>query len=513
MTTTQQTVINPSYIANIIIGVSIMLLGPFFSSPEFSFPATEKLINLGFPVVDGNVLISFSETGWVAAIIFLGLLWLWVTVDIFWPSLLGMTLIALNPLYSLPGVISGFLGTPTIFLILFLLFFIAALIKSKVIDYVANFLLTRDFLHGKPWMLLAVLMFTTYLCSMISTLSTVLLLWPVVYLILEEIGCKPGDKLSTFMIGNIVGVVVFAVTTDIIKGPLMFMVSGFRSFALQNPQLCLPEIDVIAWLFMTITMSMSGIFLILFSMRFIFKVDVEPLRNFDTKKLKQNPLPPMNWQQKTIVIAFIIYVVWMLLPHVLPAELEITKYLKGKSVLGAFIVFTVFNMIKYKGEPLVKISELAATVPWGLFFLLATTFYFGNQLTNVKTNIPIFLETLVSSSLVGFSYFPFLIFTIFFALICTNIINSVVSAVILAPVIATVAISYGFNAMPIVVLFIYVTGSALLTPASGVLGAVLYGNTTWFPGGKGAVFYSTFFTIIVLIIVFVIGLPLANILF
>ncbi len=499
-------------LVNTIIGVAIMLLGPLFTAPEFSFPAAERLINMGFPVVDGNALVSFSDAGWTAAIIFIGLVYLWITVDTFWPSLFGMIVITLNPYYPMPAVLAQYLGNPMTFNILFLTIFLAAIIKSQIINYVANYLLTRNFLKGRPWILLGTLMVASYFGALIDAVAIVFLLWPVCYFILEEIGCKPGDKLSTFMVGNIIAGMIFGISTDIIKGPVLFMTSGFTAFVTQNPHLNLPQINIASWLLMAFIISMCIILVILFAMRFIFRVDVEGLRNFDTEKLKRNPLPPMNWKQKTLIYLFSGYIVYMLLPNFLPASFALTGFLRQNAMFGTFILFTAIMTIRYKGEPLAKMTDIAPVVPWNLFFLLAITFYIGGLLTNPSTNIPIILELSIANALQGLDYLSFLLLTILFAMIVTNLLNSVVSAIILAPVIATVSLSYGFVTMPIVALFVYAISSALLTPAAGVPAALMYGNKDWLPG-NAAPFYAVFFTTIISIVILVVAIPLARILF
>ncbi len=495
-----------------IIGLAVMFIGPMLPSPQFAFPVTEKLTKMGFPVVDGNAIISLSEPGWVAAIVFLGLLYLWVFVDTFWPSLVGFLAVAMSPHYQAGQAMMQLMGHPTTFMLFFLFFLIAALMKSNSVGYIANAILTHKSIQGKPWRLLLAMMLGTYFASFITFTATLFFVWTIVYFIADEVGLKPGDKLVTFMVGNIVIAGTLATSTDIIKGPALFMSAGYNRFVAANPDAGLLPIDVLAWIILLFVVSMCVIFLTIFAMRYIIRVDINPLLNFDIEKLKANPLPPMNWKQKTILGLIGAYAIFMLLPSILPASLPLTAYLKSKSILGSMIIFALMIVIRHKGEPLVKVNELVSAIPWPLFFLLTAVFYFGAILVNPSTNIPILMESILGSALQGLDYIPFLLVSLVLAFIMTNLMNSIVIGNILAPIIAVVAVSYGFDVMPIVVCFFIVLLSAILTPAAGVPGAFLYGNKEWLPGAS-ARYYAVFISTIMVIVTAFVAVPLSMLLF
>ncbi len=501
-----------STLVHSLIGLAIMFIGPLLPSPKFAFPVTDKLTKMGFPVVDGNAIITLSEAGWVAAIVFLGLLYLWIFVDTFWPSIVGFLAVAMNPHYQIGQAMMQLMGHPVTFMLFFLFFLIAALMKSQSVGYIANAILTHKSIQGRPWRLLLAMMLGTYFASFITFTATLFFVWTIVYLIAHEVGLKPGDKLVTFMVGNVVIAGTLSTSTDIIKGPALFMSTGYNRFVAANPEAGLIPVDVISWIILLFTVSMCVIALILFAMRYIIRVDVGPLLTFDTEKLKANPLPPMNWKQKTILFLFAAYAIFMLLPSLLPASLPITAYLKSKANLGSLIVFALLIVIKHKGEPLVKVNELVSAIPWPLFFLLTAVFYFGSILVTPSTNIPILMESILGNALQGLDYWPFLAVSLVLAFVITNLMNSIVVGNILTPIIGIVAVSYGFEVMPIVVCFFIVLLSAILTPAAGVPGAFLYGNKEWLPGSS-ARYYAVFISIIMAIVTAFVAVPLSIILF
>ncbi len=497
---------------HICIGLAIMFFGPFFASPEFMFELTPRLKELALPMVENKAIIQLSPLGWTASIIFLGTVYLWIFVDTFWPSLVAMACIGLSPLVPLPQLLAQYLGNPSTFIFLFLFFFISALMRCQAVNYISNYLLTREILQGRPWLLLSTLFLIAFVGTFVSGAATLFMLWSVCYLILEDTGYKPGDNMSTFMLGNIVTAVVLCASTDIIKGAAFMMTRGYANFVSTNPNLGLAEINIVNYMILMLILAVCIYACILFTMRFILRIDMEPLRNFNTEKLKQNPLPPMNWKQKTILWLFAFYAVWMFLPAFLPSDWAVTTYLKSKMAYGSFLLVVVLCSVRYKGEPLAKVGELAQGLQWPLFFLIATVFYFSGIMTRPETSIPMLLEASFSAVLEGTGYIVFVLIALAFGFIVTNFMNSVAASIVLAPVIATISIAYGFEAMPIVVIFIMLVSMGMLTPAASLPATFLYGNKDWFPG-KSAAIYATTISLIMFIVCFVVGLPLAQILF
>ncbi len=499
-------------IINTLIGLAIMIIGPFLKIPSFSFPTTPRLEGLGFEAIDGFVSLSLTPMGWAAGLIFLGVLYLWIFVDTFWPSVLAIALLGLNPNFTMPQVMAAFFGNPLTYFTFFLLFFVTALVKTEVVKYISNYFLTRNFLKGKPWTLMLTLLLVSFMAFWLDQFSTLFMMWAVTYLILNEAGFKPGDKVATFMVGNIVAMLILQTLCNIIYGPVMFMSSGYTGFVMRNPELGLSPINPPTWILLTLTISVCTVALMFFMARFVLKLDVEPIKNFDTEKFKENPLPPLNWKQKTTLLIFACLLSWMIVPSFLPKTWAITGFMHQNLYAASIFSFIALISIKHKGEPLARMPELAAGMPWGMFFLLGSAFYFGGLLTDAGTNIPILLEVAISNSLHGLSYMAFMFIGIAMALIFSNLMNSIVFGIIVAPIMATVALSYGFNAMPIVIIFIVTLASAILTPAAGVPGAFLYGNKEWLPGNE-ALKYALFFCFCITLVTIVIGIPLAQMLF
>ena len=91
-----------STIINTVIGIGIMFLGYVLPCPSMTVPVNDALVAAGFPVVDGNAVITITRMGMVNAMIFLGVVYLWTFVDTLWPCFLGVLMLAFSGFTPLP---------------------------------------------------------------------------------------------------------------------------------------------------------------------------------------------------------------------------------------------------------------------------------------------------------------------------------------------------------------------------------------------------------------------------
>ncbi len=163
-----------------IIGLLIMFFGRYLPAPSILVEPTQKLNDLGFPLVDGMSLITISEIGMTVVSIFLGVIYCWTFANMIWPCFLGVFLLGASHYAPMNTVLMGFLGNPMTVQIFCMLMFAAALIQSNVAQYLARYLMTHKINNGKPWMLTASIMLTSYLVAFLDQLSSVFLVMPTV---------------------------------------------------------------------------------------------------------------------------------------------------------------------------------------------------------------------------------------------------------------------------------------------------------------------------------------------
>ncbi len=501
-----------SELIHTIIGIAIMICGRYLSSPTLLVEPTQKLIDMGFPLIDGQIALSISQTGMLVIGLFFGIIYLWTFVSTVWPCFLGVFMLGASSYAPFNQVFNMFLGNPMTIQIFFLYIFAAALVQSNVAAYLSRYLMTHKMVEGRPWVLTGVILLTAYLVAFLDQISSVFIMWPAVYAIFKDVGYKKGDKYVSLMIVNVIAMILCSFSTDAIKGGSFYLLSGLYAMIAANPNLQVESMSYAAFLTFGITVSISVLFILLALMRFVFKVDVTPLKNFDVNILKKNELPPMNWQQKTIIVLFMLYALYMLLPGILPKTNPIAQFLSANIFGGTCLLAFALTFIQYKGKHLTDLQTTMAAYPMGTFFLIAVALLFGAAVNAPATNVSIFLEYVLRDWFGGLGFSTLLVLVIILAIIVTNFLNSVAAGLIFAPVIIAVCNAYGFNPSPVLACFFYAVLFAIATPAGSPFAAMLFANWEWI-SKKDVLLYGITASLIVIAVLVFIGAPLATMLF
>jgi len=501
-----------SQVIHTIIGISIMLFGGFITSPTMVVESSERLLSMGFPVVDGGVLISMTPIGVTVLSLFLGMVYLWGTVDTLWPCFLGILLLGISDFAPMNKVLTLFMGHPTTVLIFMLFIFGAALIRSQIAVYLARWLMTRKIVEGRPWVFTSMILFTTYMVAYIEQVSAMFIMWPALYLIFKECGFKKGDKYVSLMVVNTLMMVLLSFAGDPIKGGAFYLVTNLYGLAASNPELNIQPMNAALFLLFGVIVSSIVLVILLLIMRFVYRVDVSPLKKMNIEVLRKDELPPMSWKQKGIIVLFFTYMAWMLLPGILPASNPVAMFLRANLMGGSLFIVFLLSFIQYKGESVANIVQTNAAFPWRVFFLIAVATSLGNAVVGPSTNVSIMMEYLLRGWFAGVDYTSLMIGIVFIAIIVTNFCNSVVAGLMFTPVLLALCNAMGFNPYPVLACFFFVVLIGAATPAASPYAAMLFDNEEWI-GKKDAFHYSIVGSIVVVIVAAAVGVPLAKMFF
>lgn len=495
-----------------LIGLAIMFFGRYLPAPSIAVETSQRLTDLGFPIVDGLSVISISPQGMTVATLFIGIVYLWSTVDTFWPSILGILALGISEFGPMNKVLGQFLNNPMSIAILFLMFFAAALVQSNISSYLARWLLTRPALRGKPWLLTTMMLATCYLVACVEQVSAVFLMWPVLYTLFKMAGYKKGDTYVSLMMANSIMVILLSFASDPIKGGAFYLLSNLYTITGANPDLTVQPIGFAPYLLFSIVISAVSLLLIVASMRYIFRADVSKLANIDINEFNRNPLPPMNWQQKGCIIVFGIFMLWMLLPSMIGVQNPIGRFCAQNAMAGsAFCVF-LLTFVNFRGKPIASLKDFAPRFPWGVYILIAVALFMGGVLLQPVTNIVVFMEYVLRTALAGLSYTTLIAAVCCLALLVTNICNSVAAGVLFTPILLAMSSALGVDARPLLACFYFIVLIAAVTPAGSPYAALLFENKDWIDS-KDAFKYTAASSIIILIALLVVGVPLATMIF
>lgn len=243
--------------------------------------------------------------------------------------------------------------------------------------------------------------------------------------------------------------------------------------------------------------------------KYVLRPDVSKLKELTLEQLNKNPLPPLSKRQKLVALICVCFLSSMLLPSLFP-KVPLLGWLSANAFGTAMFFLVLLFAIQIDGKPLMSIQESMNIFAWGTYFLVVSAILLGGVLTNESTGVVAFLNTILSPVFSGMGPVVFGIVLLVITCVLTNVCNSLVIGMILQPVIATYCIQAGIPSAPLVsIMGIFALSCAIATPAASPFAAMLFGNKDWLKSGD-IYKYNISYVLLELVIVLVLGLPLAN---
>ncbi len=474
------------------------------------------LIMIAFRFIPVGVLPEVTEVGLQIMGIFIGTIYLWTTSDPTVASLTAVVMIGLSDFTTAGGALVAFLGNATVGQMIFLMIFMGGLTNRKLTAYIGRWILTRKVIEGRPWVFTTAIILGSYVMSVfIGCFAPIFLFWPVLYGIFEDVGFKKTDKYpKLIVIGVVLGALIgFPVPPYMSNG--LALLGNYRGLLPNFGNLAEMEGVMISDASYFIGCFVMGLILaisVVLVMRFVFRPDVEPLKDVTIEMLEKNPLPPMNKGQKIFGISLVVFIFCMLVPSLLP-NVPVLSFLNKNSLIVPMILTVILALIQVDDGPVLNIQQvMGKDFAWPTFWLCAAAIYLGGVLTNESTGITPFLSTVLSPIFTGMSGTVFTIVLLIVTVVLTNICNSLVIGMIMQPVVLTYCVSAGVNPAPIITLLIFtVLLSAACTPAASPFAAMLFGNKEYLTSGD-VYKYSTTFVLVEVVIILVLGIPFINLL-
>ena len=263
------------------------------------------LIMIAFRFIPVGVLPAVTEVGLQIMGIFIGMIYLWTTIDPITSSLTSIAMIAFSDFAPVGGVITACFGNPVLVQMFFMMIFMGGLTNRRLTAYIGRWILTRKFVEGKPWVFTTTVLVGTYVLAVfIGAFAPIFLFWPILYGVYEDVGFKKGDAYPKMMTLAVVIAALcgFPVPPYMANG--LALLGNYRGLLQNFPALLEMEGVMVSNGSYFIGCFALGLLLVLATvavMKFVFRPDVAPLKNVTIEMLERNPLPPMNQAQKIYV--------------------------------------------------------------------------------------------------------------------------------------------------------------------------------------------------------------------
>lgn len=439
--------------------------------------------------------------------IFFGVVYAWTTTTLIWPSLLGIVAVGMSGLMPLPEFFKITIGNETVLFILFTFILLGVFEEAGLVNYMANWFVSRKIVFGRPWLFTFVFLFGAFICGMlVNEIASTLIFWGIYYSLAKRFGFQPHDKYSTLMMFAIAFCACTAASTTFPfkMGPLIWL-SAYT-------QLTGESVNFFQYTLFAIPMASMLVVLLVLIMRFIFRPDISALKNICDDIVEKEALI-LNKKQKIAFGFLLAMIILLLAPDFLPAQLFITIKLKALTKAGTLMLLIVaLFFIKVDSKPMMNFSEMTRYISWDMVFMFALILPLSNLMTADATGIKPFLIDLLTPLLAGHSSLMFAFIVLFSCFLLTNISNNGVLGVIYISLIIPLTDSMGIEPFPIIAVMVFVIQLAYLTPAGSAPAAILFGNGKWVRA-KDLYQYIIISLLIIFIVVFIVGMPLAQIIF
>lgn len=224
---------------------------------------------------------GLTEIGVRVIAILIPILYLWLTTNTHWTSLLALALLIMTQAMTPNEVWAGSMGHFVVITIITYFLLNIALKETGVINKIAIFFVTRKFVQGRPYAFMAMFFASSLIIGMVmDNMSLAIIYIGIAGSLCEEIGVKKGER---FYICIFLGVlwtnVIYSIASPIahaLPNIIMGSAESQLGITITYPQ----------WLAVGVPFAAIMYVALMICVR-IFNPDTTAFRNFDVEALKK----------------------------------------------------------------------------------------------------------------------------------------------------------------------------------------------------------------------------------
>ena len=439
---------NLGYYVKSAIGIAIMLLFGYL-------PAFGAVSPLGMKVIG----------------VYLGLIFLWSTVDMIWPSFVGLFILGLNGYSTIGGLISSGWGNATNVYIALICIFAYFIIKAGVSDIMVKSIVSRKFAKGKPWLTSYLFLIAAYVVAAIVSLTPAcLIVWSIFTKYAKELGYKKGDPYPSIII---VGICLSA-----LMGFSVFPFNPPGSILVGMAQEAGFEIPFLGFFISAFIIGFGSISLYILIAKYLLRPDVSHhLQDYQFEKSEK-----MTKYQKQILFYTILWVVLLIVQSAFVAT-PVGAFLAQFGPVGitlAVLALMIFLRSK-DGSPFVDFVEATRYgVIWPVFFLLTIAMTLGSAMADetlgIGESLTMVLDPLFNTE--G-GFIIFILLTTLISVFLTQIMYNHIGAMLMYSITIFYCIRLGIHPGMLVVVITLCSNASIILPSANPVAAFMHGMKDW----------------------------------
>lgn len=441
--------------------------------------------------------------------IFLGAVYGWCTTNMIWPSLCALILYGLTGQIQVSAAWGALWSNMTVGICFWLMICVGLLKNTGLIEYIANWSVTRKFTKGKPWTLVIIIYLAALVCaSCLSEVAVTLVFWSLIWTICQEAGYEKGNKTATWLTFSIA---ILVGTGGFLLPFKMAVFSNFGFLAAGSNGAYDGRFDYGAWTCFTLTVVVTMLVVWLLLSKFVLKIDLSKLAAYtpDVSNVQK-----LTRKQILSLTLFGILFFILMAPSFLPKTFFLTIWLnKLGTVGGAMLIIMITCWIRIDGEPLLKFEDLVHyNVIWNVILMMGTALMLCACMNGEAAGVGAWLQVVLNPIFTNMGPMTFLICYFLIASIVTNLVNNAVVGAIMIPISFSISVAMGLNPVAVCACMILFADFGIFLPSASPTGALVHNTGGWIP--KGDLYKYAFLGVALFVLssLFV-GWPLANILF
>ena len=440
---------NTKYYINSAIGVCIMLF--FGCLPTFSTVTPMGMKILG---------------------IYIGLLYLWSTVDLIWPSLLGIVVTGFSGYKTVGALLSAGWGDGTNVYIWLICLFAYFITKSGVSDNIVRGIMSMKVARGRPWVV-SILFFTAAYAvgALVSMTPACLIVWAFFQKFAKDMEYKKGDKYVSFMIVGIA-----------LSGLMGFTLFNFRvpgSILIGYIQEAGGYVSFVGYSVTAFLVGYGSVVVYTLFGKFLVRPDVERIKNASGFE-KGEKMSPYQKQLLGLTVALIV----VFITQSMFSSTVVGKFLTTLGTSGIVVVFLlIMGFVKRKDGSFFAdlLDGTKNGVPWPVFYLLTIGMPLAFAMTDESLGIQAMLsgafDTVLGGGVSGF--FIFVIFITFLAALSTQFLLNQIPGMVIFPIASAYCQTLNVDPGMLACMITVCANASIILPSANPIAGVMHGMTDW----------------------------------
>lgn len=429
-------------------------------------------------------------------------LYLWLTLNTHWTSILFMGLLVMTGAMTSNAVWAGSMGHFSVISMIVFMIMNYCLTQTGVIDKVCSWFITRKIVHNRPYVFICMFFASMLVLGMfMDNLSLSVIYVGIAEVLCKKLGLKKGESFYTCLFMGIMWVcAIISIASPIAHAPCLILMGMMSS------QLGI-DVSYGQWLAVGVPFAVLMFVVIIICVRF-WNPDVSAFVNYDVEQEKQNAVK-IDIRGIISAVVFLIMLVMMLLPELAGNLLPgFSAYWKSVGVIVvAILAVSLLCIIHIDDKPVLDMPAALKTLPMGAIIFAGVVCVMSTPITSELTGINVWMSNVLQPLFSGISPYVVMIVLAVAAVAMTNFLSNVVTMTIFFNI-GVALLNGGSVSMGMYAILIgFASSLATLTPSACAPMPLVFG-----PGHvtmKNSIKANLMFVILGLVVLFAFVIPYA----